>query len=545
MKYKSILILILITVFVNVSCTKDFEEINNNPAAFTTASDGSLFNDVINSLQSGWNEQFYINNEILYKQTQMAALFKEAWGNSTIGTEEIWANYYSNLPNIRELQRRFSNATPSAELTNMTAMVKIVLAYKTFKLTDLFGDIPYSEAGYGFQDVTKLRPKFDTQRSIYISLLEDLKWADENINISRTGEPYATFKGFDKLFFKYSNQLLMWRKFANSLRLRYAIRMSDKEPVLAGQIVADIINNNKPVLIGCDFSGALLEKAALYPADLGFKNEGKVWSFREHKNLRMGSNMWKLLSSNDSADGSGIFDARAYMFFDSNNNGKWAPYPQIPVTGTPAESGVPYMEQRNSAGGYAVKGADCLFSPFNYFLISDELNVPEIIMTGAEVHFLKSEAFMRGIGVSLDVFKADNEYLSGIQASLTFWKNTMSSTSLKTDGSKFDVMINVPSYLTLTYLQNKVGFWNFSNDIEKLNHIYSQQLIDFFRQPAEAFALVRRVYGKIPREVNGSQGLLEYMRFAIPPSEVSYNQANWATAYGSQDTKQTKVWWMK
>ena len=537
MKIKYFLFLISISIFLNISCKKDFEEINNNPAIFTTASDGSLLNNVISSLQSGWNEQFYINNEILYKQTQMAALFKEQWGNSTIGTEEIWTNYYSALPNIRELQKRFANATPSAALNNMNAMVKILLAYKTFKVTDFFGDIPYSDAGYGFQDVSKLRPKFDSQHSIYINLLEELKWADENINPTATGEPYASFKAFDKLFF---GDITKWRKFANSLRLRYAMRMSEKEPVLAGQIIADIINNDKPVLVGCNFSGALLEVAAIYPNLCGYRNEGKTWSFREHKNLRMGSNMWHQLSSNDSTNGSGIFDARAYLFFDTNNNGKWVAYPQ--TGSTPAESGVPYMEQRNSTGGYNVKGTDCLFSSFNFFLISDEVNVPDILMTGTEVHFLKSEAYMRGIGVAQNESNADNEYLSGIQASLTFWRNTMSKTTLKTDGAKFDDLVSIPAYLTLSYLQNKVGFWNFSSYDDKLNMIYTQQWIDFFRQPSEAYALARRAYGKLPREGNA----LQYFRFQIPPSEVSYNQANWLNSYSSQgDYTTTKVWWMK
>jgi hypothetical protein len=56
------------------------------------------------------------------------------------------------MPNIRELERRFEAATPSPELNNMKAMLKILLAYKTFKVTDLFGDIPFSEAGYGYPD---------------------------------------------------------------------------------------------------------------------------------------------------------------------------------------------------------------------------------------------------------------------------------------------------------------------------------------------------------------------------------------------------------
>lgn len=536
------IISIIFFSFAIISCDKDFEEINKNPADFTTASDGSLLNSVISSLQLGWDEQFYINNEILYKQTQMAALFKEAWGNSTIGTENIWKNYYSNLPNIRELQRRFANASPSPALNNMNAMVKILLAYKTFKVTDFFGDIPYSEAGYGFQDVSKLRPKFDNQRSIYLSLLEELKWADENINPAATGEPFASFKTFDKLFF---GDITKWRKFANSLRLRYAMRIYDKEPAIASQIIGDIINNNKAVLEGCNFSGPVLEVAAIYPYLCSYKNESKIWSFREHKNLRMGSVMWHQLSENDSADGSGIFDARAYLFFDTNNDKKWKAYPQLPNGSTPAESGVPYESQRNSAGGYFIKGNsvnNCLFSPFNYFLISDQDYVPDILMTGAEVHFLKAEAYMRGIGVAQDEGNASNEYLSGIQASLTFWKNTMSKTSLLLDGTKFDTLVKIPATLTLFALQQKVGFWNYTTADEKLNMIYTQQWIDFFCQPAESFALVRRAYGRLPRE--GAP--LQLFRFVIPPSEVSYNQINWQNAYATQgDLNTNKIWWMK
>lgn len=527
---------ILLVVALSFSCKKDFEEINQNPAAFTTASDGSLFNQIQNSIQLGWNEQFYINNEILYKQTQLAALYKEAWGNSTIGTEEIWSNYYTMLPNFRELEKRFSNYPPSAALTNMSAIMKILLAYKTFRVTDYFGSIPYSEAGYAFQDASKLHPKFDGQREIYLSLLNDLKWAEENINTTAIGEPFTSFKTFDKLF---NGNLANWRKFANSLRLRYAIRMYDKEPVVAGAIVADIINNNKPVLVGCNFSGSLLETATLYPYKLGFKNESKVWSFREHKSLRMGSSIWKQLSSNNSADGSGIFDIRAYYFFETNNASNWVAYPQLPDASTPAEAGVPYEPQRNQDAAFSIKGSDCLYSPFNFFLISDEEYIPEILMTGAEVHFLKAEAYMRGIGVAQSENLASNEYLSGIQASLDFWKETMTKSKLKM-GSDFFTLINIPSYLNINYLQNIVGFWNYTTNDEKLRAIYIQQWIDLFKQPAEAYSLVRRVGAKIPRE----GAALNFFRFTIPPSEVQYNQANYQKAFTNGDLTSSKLWWM-
>ena len=166
---------LLLSITFMVGCTKDFEEVNTNPHLFTTASDGSIFNGIVESLVLTGNEQFYINNEILYKQSQLAALTKEAWGNYTIGTEDMWTNYYKVLPSFRELEKRFSEGTPSASLNNMKAMVMITLAYKTFKMTDIFGDIPFSQAGYGFQTLEYLRPEYDTQRDIYLGLLENLR----------------------------------------------------------------------------------------------------------------------------------------------------------------------------------------------------------------------------------------------------------------------------------------------------------------------------------------------------------------------------------
>ncbi len=395
-----IVVAALITILLFSFCSKDFEEINTNPHGFTTASDGSLFNSVIESLQLGWNEQFYINNEILYKQTQQAALTKEAWGNYTIGTEEIWSNYYGTLTEIRELEKRFSFYDDSPGTTNMKAMLKIALALKTFKVTDLFGDMPFSEAGYGFQNLNLLHPKFDNQRDIYLSLLDELKWADENINdTAAVVEPFATFRGFDKLF---NGDMQNWRKLANSLRMRHAMRMAEKEPVLAGEIIKDIIENDRPVFLGYDFNAPVFESACLWPAAMGFKNESMNWSFREHNNLRMGSNVWHQLSNHDSIDGSGIFDPRAYIFFETDNTNRWKPFPQLPDINTPSSGGIPYGTHRDQTGAFQIKGETCIYSPFNYFLIRDEDYIPIILITGAEIHFIRAEAYFRGIGVAED-----------------------------------------------------------------------------------------------------------------------------------------------
>lgn len=535
--YNSLLLLLLLLSL--LSCRKDFEEINTDPNSFTTASDGSLFNEVVSSLQLGWNEQFYINNEILYKQAQLAALTKEGWGNFTLGTEEVWSNYYGALPEVRELEKRFATYDQNPGVLNMKAMLTIIVAMKTFRVTDLFGDIPFSQSGYGFQNLEYLRPKFDTQRDIYLGLLEKLAWADATIDeAAPLTEPYKTFIGFDKLF---NGDMKKWRKMANSLRLRHAVRMWEREPEIAGPIIREIIEENRPVFVGYNFTSPELESACLWPAAVGFKNESLSWSFREHKNLRMGSNIWQCLSRHDSTNGSGIFDPRAYIFFETNNASQWAAYPQIPDGSTPSEGGIPYDSHRDQTGSFSIKGETCKYSPFNYFIIADINYMPIILFTGAEVHFLKAEAWFRGMGVGVDKDMADNEYMNGINSSVEWWMKTAENSKLPLSGMTFPEMIIIPENLGASSVLSRYGSWNAFTEEEKLEFIYTQWMLDAFRQPWEVYALARRT-GKTPH----TGPAINHYRLPYPPSEVEFNSANCAAAIARQGGDQTtvKMWWM-
>jgi len=537
-RLRNIGVLLILIIFM-FSCTKDFDEINTNPHGFTTASDGSLLNGIIESLVLTGNEQFYINNEILYKQTQLAALTKEAWGNFTLGTEDMWSNYYRTLPSFRELETRFDAMPQNGEVINMKAMIKVLLAYKTFKLTDIFGDMPFFNAGYGFQELEYLRPEFDTQEEIYKYLLDELKWCDENISDTATmEEPFPTFSGFDRLF---NGDMLMWQKFANSLRLRHAMRISEKEPELAGQIILEIIENERPIILGYDFITYVGESICIWPSQMGFRNESLNWSFREHNNLRMGSNIWRQLSEHDSTDGSGIFDPRAYIFFEPNNADEWVAFPQIPDLNTPTSGGIPYGSHRDQAGAFQIKGETCIYSPFNYFIVRDEDFMPIPIITGAETHFILAEAYFRGIGLPVDPAQADIEYMNGINTSIAWWKEVANNSQLPVSGLLFTDMSPIPPNLNAVSVLNHFGSWLATSEEEKLEFIYTQRWLDAFRQPWEAYALARRT-GKTPREGNP----IQHYRMPYPPSEAEYNSINWAEAVGRQggETPEIKIWWI-
>ena len=512
------------------SCEKDFEEVNRNPFAPTTTEVGPLFNGVIESLQLGWSEQFYLHNESLYGITQQAALTAAAFQNISIGTEEAWSRYYYALANVRELEKRFAEYEGDPEaLNNVQACLKIILAYKTFRLTDLFGDIPFFEAGRGFEGVEFAEPAFDSQESIYKFLLEELAWAEEHINVlpepvTDGGEAYVSFGAFDNLL---NGDMQMWRKFANSLRLRHAMRMVEKDPGYAAPILTEIIDGGLPIL-------EEEEVVALWPGNLGWLNQGVHWSFREHKKLRMGSTIWQQLSDNDNTDGSGIFDPRARIFFETNNAGEWVPFPQIPDENTEPSGGIPYQSHRDI--NYPTKGASNIYSPFNYYLIRDEAYIPEIMMTAAELNFIKAEAFIRGLGVPQSTSQGEAEYTLGVFNSMQFWQNIFLNTPIWT---------NAPQELTVGELygiiNNHPKISIFTSE-EKLEFIYRQRWIDAFRQPWEAFALMRRT-SATPHEGDYP----DFYRFSYPPSEAENNPGNWSEQVAAMggDSPSVKIWWIK
>ncbi|MDB4285686.1 SusD/RagB family nutrient-binding outer membrane lipoprotein [bacterium] len=317
-----------------------------------------------------------------------------------------------------------------------------------------------------------------------------------------------------------------WEKFANSLRLRHALRIADKAPEIAFPIIQEIIDGKLPLIEEGD-------EVVMIPEDQNWLKLSTSWSFREHKKLRLGSTMWNVLSETDSADGSGIYDPRAFLFFEPNNAKKWAAFPQVPSPTTLQASGIPYQQHRDVS--YDFKGQDNIYSPLNYYLTRDEKQVPEIIMTAAEIRFVKAEIYLRGLGVAVNVPFAETEYSSGVATSIKFWQDVMVNT---------DSWVNKPPILSsgdifMRINHNRLSIFNPNND--KLELIYQQRWVDAFRQPWEAFSLLRRT-NATPRE----GAVNDFYRFTYPPSETEKNPENWnaQVAKMGRDANDVKCWWM-
>ena len=159
----------------------------------------------------------------------------------------------------------------------------------------------------------------------------------------------------------------------------------------------------------------------------------------------------------------------------------------------------------------------------------------EIIMTSSEVKFTIAEIYLRGLGVAMDVATAEGFYSSAVVESVNFWQSIKNNSDIWSIGPDD---LSISEIFAFTNLQ-QISIFTSS---DKLNLVYKQKWINFFRQPWEAFALLRRT-NATPREGPAN----DFYRFLYPPSEIENNPDNYTIQLGKMgsDSHQTKVWWME
>src|SRR4030042_4887889 len=125
------------------------------------------------------------------------------------------------MSELMDLQIILEKTAPGGENENapLYAAARIFRVWDFQQLTDVFGDIPYSEALLGNVAGATVFPKYDSQESIYMDMLNELEEANTILS-----EPQLNFGGGD-LF--YGGDPAAWRKFGNSLYLGLLNRCHD------------------------------------------------------------------------------------------------------------------------------------------------------------------------------------------------------------------------------------------------------------------------------------------------------------------------------
>ena len=134
-------------------------------------------------------------------------------------TRLIWDQYYSiAIKNLRDA------IAHSADRPNLNAVLRIHRVYLMSVLTDTYGDVPCLSINTSLEEGTST-PKYDSQKDIYDFFFTELK---DCVNQLGTGNDNVTGDVTN-----YSGDIDKWKKYANSLRLRFAMRISDVDPTKA------------------------------------------------------------------------------------------------------------------------------------------------------------------------------------------------------------------------------------------------------------------------------------------------------------------------
>lgn len=419
--------------------------------------------------------------------------------------------------------------------TNLIQVCRIMWVMTMQRMTDLYGDIPYSEAGRAKYGI--LYPKYDQQKSIYRSMLTEL---DDAVNTLNTAKPAP---GGD-LFYK--GNISKWQRFGYSLMLRVAMRLTKVDPETAklyaektaGKTFADI-NDNAVLLLDGGTNPATQSKASkMILASL--------------PQLRWSGTFINYLKNNN--------DPRLYVLTEkadtgllNNNNVEKAGWgysnSQVLQPGHLNETPV------GMPNGYDLTGAHSITNLSTYpgftgsgsnksFLgnyarpkksvFASRKNLPCFIITYAQTELLLAEARVRGWNVSSE--NASAHFEKGVVAAFRSLQQMDNALAL----SQYEI-----SQYVATHPLDKASL---SKSLKMINEQYwVTSIFDF----PETWANYRRSgYPElVPVNYPGniSNGTIP-RRFAYPSSEAADNTANYNTALerlGGKDLVTIPVWWDK
>ena len=147
--------------------------------------------------------------------------------------QAIWVDTYKALSRFQQI---IVHETAD-ESPNYVAIAKIQKAFYMQYMVDLYGDIPYSEA---FKETEKVTPKYDKDVDIYKGLVAELKEAIALIDQFESNEVFAVKNSSDPIF---QGNMEKWKMFANSVLLKFAIRLSNTSDSEGQSLKNDIISS--------------------------------------------------------------------------------------------------------------------------------------------------------------------------------------------------------------------------------------------------------------------------------------------------------------
>jgi hypothetical protein len=368
-------------------------------------------------------------------------------------------------------------------------------------LTDIWGDIPYSQALGGDSSGGTLTPVYDTQQDIYTSFFTRL--ADAATAMETTDS--AGLGGADPI---YHGAMGEWAKFANSLRARLALRIVNVDPTDANTQLTAALADPGGVFTSNDDDAKMP-----WPGD-GVYDNGWADNFKTRDDHRMSRVLMDQMVPVD--------DPRVPIYAQPVLDSTIFPngYGGMP-NGLNADTAGTWFNVASRPGVIFYPGA----TSYGTFGDGSGLHLPSYIMTYAEVMFIKAEAAARGMG-GLAGGDAATDYYAAIQASMDRW--------------------GVTDEGAVTAFEGKPGV-AYTSGTPGLDEIATQKWIALFTDGTQAWAEWRRTCQPSTLHA-GPNAIVNFIprRFEYSQTEYSVNAANLNAALaqmGGPDNFATRMWW--
>lgn len=519
-------ILALLTTL--VACdTDELHEMNINPQALNEVNTNYIFTAAALSTACGgfsgdnryidWRTNIGYTSYFIQQLATTGTSLNSA-GDKYFDNDEAWNApwefWYGDVGKNLSLvfKQTAEDGVEAGRRLNTRAAAKILWALNFHRLTDFYGDIPYSEAIQGMDGL--FLPKYDTQESIYNDLFSKLS---EGIQEISTSNPDDGFAEADIIF---DGDIVKWKRFGNSLMLRLAMRVSDVAPNLANQYVAQALqgegvmqsNEDNAWIPMSDTPGEWVNQngisRAFQPGDGG---QSRIMS-KTFIDFLKGSD------PNDASDD----DPRLFIFTEGVN-GDLDPLAQEGQPNGLDGAGLDeYLGVSNAI-------ANEYFSVINLMLFDD--SDPYIIMNYAEVELLLAEAAERNIG---GVTNAAGHYGDGVRAAMQMW--TPLDASLTVSDADVDAYLD-------TYPYGDGGVTGSESTLEQIGYqMWASKFLNWW----EAWSDWRRTgYPTlVPTDYPGSvtPGTIP-TKLRIPNRELAVNNDNYQAGATQPDSPLGKVWW--
>jgi hypothetical protein len=398
-------------------------------------------------------------------------------------------------------------------LANHEATGRTMKAFTFQFVTDIWGNVPYSEAlqGDGEQPITT--PVYDAQSAIYADLAAQLGTAVGMFNAGAAGW------GAEDLIF--SGDMAAWARFANSLRLRTGMRLAN----VAGSDARQVVEAAAAHSAGLITSNS--QNAVLRYLDSAPNQQPLFVNARTRDDHAPSRTLVNLLGS--------LNDPRLPIYAEPVANDSLAMGHHVIYNGevyrgmqnSVNSADVPPLPTISRIGAYWRGGQGAVAS------FPASATTPTLLMTAAEVHFLLAEAALRGWSVP---GTAQGHYEAGVRAAMAQYDGAMG--------------IAIPSAAVDAYLLQPGVAWGTAPSGDDLELIIKQKWLALYTNGFEAYAEYRRT--GYPTEITvGPNASLPFVpgRIPYPDSEQSLNRANWEAAVAAQASLNDgvytgRVWWM-